>query len=111
MQIVKWFVLRWQTEVTFQEARAHLGMEMQRQWSDLAIARTTPALLGIFSLVALLAHQLASRDQLSVSGAAWYAKQWPTFSDAVAAVRQQLWHHQDFHLSLSDADVVKIPRS
>jgi hypothetical protein len=110
LQIVKWFVLRWQVEVTFQEARAHLGMETQRQWSDLAIARTTPALLGLFSLVTLLAHRLASRDQLPIRGAAWYAKQWPTFSDALAAVRYQLWHHQGFHLSLPDADVVKIPR-
>jgi hypothetical protein len=110
LQIVKWFVLRWQVEVTFQEARAHLGIETQRQWSDLAIARTTPALLGLFSLVTLLAHPLASRDQLPIRWAAWYTKQWPTFSDALAAVRYQLWHHQDFHLSLSDADVVKIPR-
>jgi len=111
LQIVKWFVLRWQVEVTFEEARAHLGLETQRQWSDLAIARTTPALLGLFSLVTLLAHQLASRDQLPVRGAAWYVKQWPTFSDALAAVRYQLWHRQGFHLSLPDADVVKIPRS
>jgi hypothetical protein len=110
LQIVKWFVLRWQVEVTFQEARVHLGMETQRQWSDLAIARTTPALLGLFSLVTLLAHPLASRDQLLIRWAAWYAKQWPTFSDALAAVRYQLWHHQGSHLSLLDADVAKIPR-
>lgn len=39
-QIVEWFVLRWQMEVTFHEVRAHLGVETQRQWSDLAILRT-----------------------------------------------------------------------
>ena len=111
LQIVKWFVLRWQVEVTFQEAHAHLGMETQRQWSDLAIARTTPALLGLFSLVTLLAHQLRSRGQLPVRKAAWHVKPWPTFSDALAAVRYQLWHHRDFHLSLPEADVVEIPRS
>ena len=111
LQIVKWFVLRWQVEVTFQESRAHLGVETQRQWSDLAIARTTPALLGLFSLVTLLAHGLASRGQLPVRGAAWYTKQWPTFSDALAAVRYQLWHCRDFHLSLPGADVVEIPRA
>jgi hypothetical protein len=111
LQIVKWFVLRWQVEVTFQEARAHLGLETQRQWSDLAIARTTPALFGLFSLVTLLAHQLVSRDQLPVRKAAWYIKQWPTFSDALAAVRYQLWHRQGFHLSLPKADTVEIPRS
>jgi hypothetical protein len=111
LQIVKWFVLRWQVEVTFQEARAHLGVETQRQWSDLAITRTTPALLGLFSLVTLVAHQLVSRDQLPVRKAAWYVKQWPTFSDALAAVRYQLWHCRDFHLSLPKCDVVEIPRS
>ena len=48
-QILEWFVLRWQLEVTFQEVRTHLGVETQRQWSDRAIARTTPILLGLFS--------------------------------------------------------------
>jgi hypothetical protein len=76
----------------------------------LAIARTTPALLGLFSLVTLLAHQLAGRDQLCVREAASYVKQWPTFSDALPAVRYQFWHQRDFHLSLPDADVVGIPR-
>ena len=98
-------------EVTFQEARSQLGVETQRQWSDLAIARTTPALFGLFSLVTLLAHQLDSRGQLPVHGAAWYTKQWPTFSDALAAVRYKLWHRRDFHLSLPETDVVEIPRS
>ena len=48
-QILEWFVLRWQRAVTFQEVRAHLGVETQRQWSDHAIARTTPILMGLFS--------------------------------------------------------------
>jgi hypothetical protein len=48
--IVAWFVLRWNVEVTFEESRRHLGVETQRQGSDLAIARTTPVLLGLFSL-------------------------------------------------------------
>jgi hypothetical protein len=48
LEIVCWFVRRWSTEVTFAVARRHLGMETQRQWSDKAIARTTPALLGLF---------------------------------------------------------------
>jgi hypothetical protein len=30
-------------------------VETQRQWSDRAIARTTPALLGLYSLVTLWA--------------------------------------------------------
>ena len=56
-EILRWFVMRWQLEVTFQEMRRHLGFETQRQWSDLAIRSTTPALLGLFSLVTLFAHR------------------------------------------------------
>jgi hypothetical protein len=111
LQIVKWFILRWRVEVTFQEARAHLGVETQRQWSDLAIARTTPALLGLFSLVTLLADRSTLRGKLPVRQAAWYVKPLPTFSDALAVVRHWLWRGQDFHTSLSDTDMVKIPRS
>src|SRR3954466_6755206 len=80
-QIVEWFVLRWQLEVTFHEARAHLGVETQRQWSDRAIERTTPALLGLVSLVTLLAHHLLQGHALPVRQAAWYAKARPTFID------------------------------
>ena len=86
-QIIQWFVLRWQLEVTFQEVRAHLGVETQRQWSDRAIARTTPVLFGLFSWVTLAAHLLAG----NLRSAAWYAKRLPTFSDAIALVRHQLW--------------------
>jgi len=91
VQIVSWFVLRWQLETTFQAVRTHLGVETQRQWNELAIARTTPALFGLFSLVALLAHQQAAIAPLSVRQAAWYTKAHPTFADALAAVRRQLW--------------------
>jgi hypothetical protein len=110
-QIVTWFVRRWQVEVTFQEVRAHLGVETQRQWSDLAIARTTPALLGLFSLITLLAHQAAQRGQLPVRQTAWYAKPLPTFSDALALVRDQLWRHLYFQPSLPQHDTLKIPLS
>jgi MYXO-CTERM domain-containing protein len=79
--------MRWQLEVTLQEARAHLGVETQRQWSDGAIARTTPALLGLFSLVTLLAHRSTRRRKLPIRQAAWYHKPLPTLSDALAAVR------------------------
>jgi hypothetical protein len=77
----------------------------------LAIARTTPALLGLFSLITLLAHQLAKSELLPVCQAAWYVKPRPTFSDAFASVQYQLWHQRDFHMSPSSTDVVKIPRS
>jgi hypothetical protein len=110
-QILQWFLWRWQVEVTFQEVRTHLGVETQRQWSDLAIARTTPVLLGLFSVVTLLAHTLANNGQLPVQQAAWYVKTRATFSDAIAAVRQQVWHPANFLMSHSGDYMVKIPHS
>jgi hypothetical protein len=90
-QVLVWFVRRWTMEVTFEEARAHLGIETQRQWNDRAIARTTPALLGLYSLVTLGAHRGAEKGELRVRRAAWYPKELPTFSDALACIRRQLW--------------------
>lgn len=91
MEILRLYVRRWSVEVTFEEARRHLGIETQRQWSDLAIARTTPCLLGVFSITALLADRLHRAQNLTVRRAAWYPKSLPTFSDALAAVRRHLW--------------------
>jgi len=108
-QILKWFVMRWQVEVTFHEVRTHLGVETQRQWADRAIARTTPSLLGLFSLVTLLAHQNVRRGKLPVRQAAWYIKPLPTFSDALAVVRQQFWQHMYFELSHIHTDMQKVP--
>ena len=110
-QIVAWFVQRWQLEVTFEEARAHLGVETQRQWADLAILRTTPALLGLFSLVTLFAHQLLHGEDLPVRQAAWYPKTVATFSDTLAFVRQQLWPVSISWLSPAKGDVVIIPKA
>jgi hypothetical protein len=110
-QIVEWFVLRWQVEVTFEEARAHLGIETQRQWSDLAILRSTPALLGLFSLVTLFAHELLQGQELATRQAAWYQKSVPTFSDTLAFVRHQLWPISISWLSPGRPDVVIIPKA
>jgi hypothetical protein len=99
LQILRWFTQRWQLEVTFREVRDHLGVETQRQWSDLAIARTTPCLLGLFSVVILLANRLSRHARLRVSAAAWYSKQRPTFADTLAAVRRQIWREQGFLMS------------
>ncbi len=110
-QMLTWFVRRWTMEVTLEEARAHLGLETQRQWSDLAIARTTPALLALFSLITLTAQAQIKSDQPLLRTAAWYAKRQPTFSDAIAWVRRQLWSHRSFSMSASHTDLIKIPRS
>lgn len=110
-QILQWFVRRWQVEVTFEEARAHLGLETQRPWNEKAIARTTPVLLGLYSLVTLLTHRLIGDQVCPVRQAAWYQKPHPTFSDALAPVRQYLWPHVHFSMSSQDYEIVKIPRS
>ena len=89
--------------------RRHLGVETQRQWSDLAIARTTPCLLALFSLVTLWASGLAARGLILPRHAAWYAKPRITFSDALAAVRRELWATQAFSTSAPDQDMVEIP--
>ena len=109
-KILCWFVMRWQLEVTFQEARRHLGFETQRQWSDLAIRRTTPALLGLFSIVTLLAHQQKAQVCATVRITAWYDKPRPTFSDTLAQVRKELWAQEIFCGSLRQTDTVKVPR-
>lgn len=109
-QIVHWFVLRWRVEVTFHEVREHLGVETQRQWSDGAIVRTTPALLGLFSVITLLAHRSTRKGQLPIRQAAWYRKRWPTFSDALAVVRQTIWTQLGFPISESKTEMVKMPR-
>ena len=109
MQILDWFIMRWGMEVTFQECRTHLGLETQRQWSDLAIARTTPALLGLFSLVTLFAACLTKDQPLPVRTAAWYVKSEPTFSDAIAFVRYYLWTHMEFAGSPAQTTPVLFP--
>jgi hypothetical protein len=109
--ILAWFARRWATETTFQEARRHLGIETQRQWSDLAIARTTPVLLGLYSLVALWAHDLRRSGKLMLpASTAWYAKERATFSDALAIVRRALWAEAALQTSRQQLDLVEVPR-
>ncbi len=108
--ILSWFVRRWTVEVTFAEVRRHLGVETQRQWSDRAIARTTPVLLGLFTLVALWADDLHRSQTLVVRSARWYRKRNVTFSDALAAVRRQVWADVALSISSSGAENSKRPR-
>lgn len=109
LDILRWFVRRWSIEVTFAEVRRHLGVETQRQWSDPAIARTTPALLGLFSLITLWAHDLYATQAPAPRAASWYPKPLPTFSDALAAVRRELWTGYHFQISSRIQDIVKMP--
>jgi hypothetical protein len=107
-KILSWFVMRWQLEVTL---RRHLGFETQRQWSEMAIRRTTPALLGLFSLITLIAHRRMAPSTEVVRRAAWYRKPHPTFSDALALIRKDLWANATFHGSPAQSDTVKVPRA
>ncbi len=107
--ILGWFVRRWRIETTFEEARRHLGLETQRQWSDLAILRTTPALLGLFSLVTLWATQLHASRGLLPDCVRWYVKPTPTFSDALAWIRHELWTSQTFEFSWDHRNISKVP--
>jgi hypothetical protein len=109
-QILQWVVMRWSVEVTFEETRAHLGWETQRQWSDRAIARTTPVLLAVFSLVTVMALRLSESGQIPVLVTAWYHKAEPTFADCLTFVRQHIWRARYFVNSAAEAEFVQFPR-
>jgi hypothetical protein len=104
------FVKRWPIEVTFEETRAHLGVETQRQWSDLAIERETPCLLGLYSLVALIGRALHESSPIAIRAAAWYPKAEATFSDVLAAVRRECWGFLDIRTSQGGPSYAEIPR-
>jgi hypothetical protein len=108
--ILKWFVSRWNIEVTFEELRAHLGLETQRQWSDRAIERTTPCLFGVFSLVVIMAKMLYPQS-LPIRQAEWYEKDEAAFSDVLAAVRRHLWEGANNSYSSKGDEMILIPRS
>jgi hypothetical protein len=111
-QIVRWFVMRWQLEVTFQQTRRHLGIETQRQWSELAIRRTTPALLwgcSRWSPCSPMGRMVRAAGALGQ--AAWYHKRSPTFADALALVRKELWVSATFYGSPERSEMVKVPRA
>jgi len=110
VQILEWVVMRWSVEVTFEEGRALLGLEPQRQWSDHAMARTTPVLLGLFSLVTLLALQLSHDGQIPVPVTAWYHKAEPTFSDCLGLVRHHIWRARYLVHSPPEAECRQFPQ-
>ena len=110
VEILQWVVMRWSVEVTFEEGRAHLGLETQRQWSDQAIARTTPVLLALFSLVTVLALKLSHGGEIPVPLTAWYHKPEPTFADCLALVRRHLWRARYLMNSASEVDILQFPR-
>jgi hypothetical protein len=110
LQIINWFVLRWNIEVTFEEVRAHLGVETQRQWSDKAIQRSTPLLMGLYSLLTLIAIKMNETKAIIVQETtSWYDKNGElTFADIIVAVRRSIWSKRYFSKSLKNDDLLKI---
>ncbi|QBQ55051.1 hypothetical protein E3U44_11405 [Nitrosococcus wardiae] len=110
-QIVEHFVLRWNIEVTFEKSRAHMGIETQRQWSDKAIGRTTPVLMGLYSLACVIAKEMSQTMKLNAEVTAWYNKEGQaTFSDVIAFVRRSIWAAKFFLNSKSTDKSIKLPR-
>lgn len=90
-RMIELFIDRWGLEVTFEESREHLGVETQRQWSDRAIARSTPTLMGLYSCVCLMANQLKQVEPLKAEATSWHPKEQVAFSDMLRAVRMVIW--------------------
>lgn len=107
-EVIGGYTSRWNIEVTFEELRAHLGFETQRQWSSRSLERTTPCLFGLFSLVVLMAHVLHP-DKLPIESSSWYEKEEATFSDALGSVRSHLWSNMNYMKSSKLDDMRLIP--
>ena len=90
-RIIELYALRWNIEVTFEEARALLGLETTRHWCRQSVLRVTPVLMGLFSAVALIWQQLPEKKRRCLSETPCYHKQHLTFADALYAVRRELW--------------------
>jgi len=109
VEIIEWVVMRWSVEATFEEGRAHMGIETQRQWSDKAIARTTPLLFGLFSVVALATLKFYQTGEIPIERTAWYKKEEPTFSDCIALVRRRIWQARYLMMSDENSNIIKFP--
>jgi hypothetical protein len=90
-RIIELYALRWNIEVTFEEARALLGLETTRHWCRQSVLRVTPILLGLFSVVTWVWQRLPKKKRGCLSQTPCYQKQHLTFADALYAVRQELW--------------------
>ena len=108
--IIESFILRWSLEVTFEETRAHLGVETQRQWADKAITRSTPLLMGLFSLISIIGSELIEENPecLKLNNASWYDKKHATFSDIHLLVKQKIINGLYFNNSTKKGDMIKL---
>lgn len=106
--IIGHYTGRWNIETTFQEMRAHLGLESTRGWSQQTVSRTAPCLFGLYTVVTLLYLELPAAER---SGAvSWPGKGHVTFSDALTGVRRWLWEHWVFPQAGGGTAVQKLPQ-
>ncbi len=104
--LIEYYFQRWNVEVTFEEARQHLGFNTQRQWADKAIKRATPALLALYSMIAITGNNLSKQQNITPNNTAWYHKSELTFSDLLTYIRMQIWMHSYFKTSDNYPDLL-----
>jgi hypothetical protein len=108
-QVIETYTGRWSIETTFQEMRAYLGLETTRGWRERTVLRAAPCLFGLYSVVALLYAGLPSETGRAAA-VTYRGKTEVAFSDAITAVRRQLWFEGVFE-SHGQAEVFEnLPR-
>ena len=89
-RVIETYTGRWNIETTFQEMRAYLGLETTRGRTKNTVLRAAPCLFGLYSVVALLYAELPA-ETTAEARVSYRGKAAVTFSDAISAVRRQLW--------------------
>lgn len=105
--VVSDYTGRWNIETTFEELRAHLGLETTRGWCRPTVLRAAPCLFGLYTVVALLYQALPAAKRCG--GVAWPGKAGITFSDALTAVRRWLWEEWLFPQASGEPVIQKLP--
>jgi len=101
-------------EATFQEVRHSVWVSRPRGSAPRKLpgAPLRRCWLCVLSLVTLFAHRrMAQGGSRTVRRAAWYDKSRPTFTDALALVRKELWAQETFCGSPRQDETVKVPRA
>lgn len=106
--IIETYTERWSLEVTYEEARAYLGLGTTCCRSKSSVEREAPMIFGLYSLVVLLYTTLPipKTDRYRIT---WAGKQTTTFSDVITSVRRWLWEHWVFETSGQRGAFAKIP--
>ena len=100
---------RWNIETTFQEMRAHLGLEKTRGWHRNTVLRMAPSLFLLYTLVVTFYDTMPSSSS-HLRTRSWIGKQYVTFSDMIISVRHHLWINWVFKQQPGGEAVRKLPR-